>query len=134
MFHQIGRDIVRTLGKSPFQCYSLTDPFVLVCTLRGPCSITHHKCLRHIHHLVARAHTFLHSKGIKERLDGRSDLTLALAYIVILEVAVVRASYVSLDMSGLRLDGHESGTKMRLIVSDGIIRSHCSVNISLLVP
>ena len=134
LLHEICGDVVGTLGKSPFQGHGLAYPLVPVRTLRCPCGVLDKEGLRHIHHLVARGHALLHGKGIKERLDGRTHLTLALTHIVIFEISVVRSSDICLHMARVRLDGHERGTQMRLVISYGIVRGHDGVYISLPVP
>ena len=120
--------------QSPFESYCLSDPDVLVRTSRSPLIVAHNESLRDIDNLGARRHAGLHREGVEEWLDSRTDLTFALTDIVILEVSVVRSADVSLDLSCHRLHSHESGTEDRLVISDGIVRGHRSVNVAFLVP
>ena len=120
--------------KSPFEGDGLSDPDVFICTSRSPFLIAHDKRLRDIDHLGTRAHAGLHREGVEERLDGGTDLALALADIVILEVSVVRSSDVSFHVTGNRLHSYETGTKDGFIISDGVVRSHGSIHVTLFVP
>ena len=96
------------MGKSPFQRHCLSDPDILVGTSGRPLIVPDDESLRHIDNLRARAHAGLHCQCIEERLDGGTDLALALTDIVILEIAVVRAADIGLDVSGYRLYGYET--------------------------
>ena len=134
LLHKICRDIVRTLGEPPLQRHCLSYPLVLIRTLWCPSGVIDEEGLRNIHNPVAWCHTLLHCKSVKEWLDGRTHLTLTLTHVVIFEIAIVRTSHISLDVSGVRLDSHERGTQMRLIIFNGVIRSHQRIDISVLVP
>ena len=72
LLHKVCRDIVGTLGKTPLEGYGLTDPLVLIRTLRRPCGIADDECLRHIDNLVAWAHAFLHSHDVGVDIDAQS--------------------------------------------------------------
>ena len=135
LLHQVGRDVVRAVRETPFQCDGLTDPLLLVGASRGPgVAVRKDERLRKVHDLVARSHTLLHRQRVEERFDRRTDLTLALTDIVILEIAVVRSAHVGFDMSGRRLHRHKACTENRLVVADGVVRSHRRVDISFLFP
>ena len=133
--HQEGRDVVGAVGKSPPEGHRLAEPLLLVCTARRPCgAVEQHEGLRLVDHLVARAQPLLHREGVEERFDGGADLPLALAHIVIFEIAVVRAAHIGLDITRLRLHGHESAAEYGFVVADGVVRGHRGVCVALGVP
>ena len=134
LLHQVGRDVVRAVRETPFQCDGLTDPLLLVGASRGPgVAVRKDERLRKVHDLVARSHTLLHRQRVEERFDRRTDLTLALTDIVVLEIAVVRTSDVGLHVSRARLHRHEGRTENRLVVTDRIVRRHRSVGVTFLI-
>ena len=109
LLHQIGGDVVRTVGETPLEGDGLTDPDILVGTSRSPLVLAYYECLRDIDHLGAWSHSGLHRQCVEERLDRGAHLTLALADIVIFEISVVRTSDIGLDVACDRLDCHEAG-------------------------
>ncbi len=65
LLHQIGRNIVRALSKSPPESHHVAYILVTVGTLRSPYLVRgNDECLRHIRHPVARGHALLHGKSI----------------------------------------------------------------------
>ena len=108
LFHEVGRYVVGTVGKSPLECHGLSDPFFCIRTAGSPGFATGDlEGLWQVHHLVARGHSLLHCKSVEERLDGRSYLTLALTDIVVLEVPVIRSSDIGLDVTCAGFHRHE---------------------------
>ena len=90
-----------------------------------------------VHELLVGRHAAEDARGVKEGLDGRTDLAAALPDVVELEVAVVRAADIGLDVARGGLDGHESGAEDGLVVTDGIIRCHSRIHrrrLAVLVP
>ena len=134
LLHQVGGNVVGTVRKAPFEGHGASDPFLAVGTARGPGPASGYlEGLGQVDHLVARGHPFLHGQGVEERLDGGTDLALALTDIVILEVTVVGTAHIGLHMAGARLHRHERGPEYRLVVADGIIRGHRGVDETLVV-
>ena len=132
LLHQESGDIVGTVGKAPAQGDGLAYPLLLVRASWGPGgTVEEHEGLRLVHHLVARGETFLHSQGVEERLHCGAYLALALAHVVIFEIAVVRTAHVCLHVSGHRLNCHETAPEYGLVVAYGIVRSHRGVSVTL---
>ena len=134
LLHQVGRDVVRTVGKTPFESYRTAYILWIVGASRSPGVAVNHKGLRHVDNLVTRSHPLLHGKSVEERLDCTADLTLALADIVEFEIAVVRSADVGSHLSGVRLYRHEGGPEYGFIVLYRVIRGHQGVRIALVIP
>ena len=94
----------------------------------------HDQHLRHVEHLVAGGHAGFHREGIEERLDGGTDLPLALPDVVILEIPVVGTAHVGADVARARFDGHEGRPEEGLVVPDGVVRGHERIDIARLLP
>ena len=134
LFHQVCGNVVGTVGEAPLEGHGPAYPFVPVRTPWSPGVLSNYEGLRHVYHLVAGGHSLLHRKGIEERLYGRSHLALALAQVVIFEISVVGAAHISLHVACGRLYCHKGGAQEALAVADGIVRSHCGVHVSGIVP
>ena len=122
------------MGKTPFEGHGTAYVLGIVGATRRPGVSVHHKGLRHIDHLVARGHAFLHRKGVEEWLDRTSDLALALTHIVVLEIAVVRAADIGAHLAGTGFYCHKGRPEYGLVVLDGVVRSHERIRISFFVP
>ena len=97
------------MGETPLEGNCLANPYILVGTSRGPLVLADDECLRNVDNLCARGHSGLHCKGVEERLHRGTYLTLALTDIVVLEISVVRAPDIGLDMACDRFNCHKAG-------------------------
>ena len=86
-----------------------------------------------IEELVAGSVAFIHGVGIKERLDGRTDLTAAGRHHVVLEEVEVGASDVGLDVAIDGVHRHEAGAEYVLVVKHRIARRHDGIDEALVV-
>ena len=127
---QISGNPVVTRCQTPLQCHHFSVASTAAISGSPGSTSWYHVCPLLVWSNITRRPSALHCKRVEVGLDGRTDLVLAQRTHIVLEVAVINASHISLHMTRFSVHTHEACAKEGLVVANAVEWRHQGVLVS----